>query len=152
MKRALAFALAFFLLCSGMASAQQVLLVHLPGAPVEAANRIAGAANALAAYLSQEVPDVTLDVQLFRRFADADAYLRGGDGSRVVAVVVEASFLLDAGAGGAFVPTHRLRRGGKGSSPQGCMVIPCFVARLDIESQACFPWMLCLPEVVGPVS
>ncbi len=111
-----ALALACFLLALALpVSAQQVLLVHLPGAPVEAANRIAVAANTLADYLSQEVPELALEAQLFRRFADAEAFLQGAAGERVVAVLVEASFLLDAGAGTAFEATHRFRREGLGT-------------------------------------
>jgi ABC-type phosphate/phosphonate transport system substrate-binding protein len=113
---ACAYALAVLLLGSAVLSAQQkVLLVHLPGAPVQEAQRLAEAANSLASYLSEQVQGLTLEVQLFRRITDADAYLQGADGARVVAFLVEPCFLLDLGAEASLVVTHRFQRDGKGT-------------------------------------
>lgn len=106
--------LAVLLLVTGPAAAQSTFLVHLPGAPVESASRLAEGVAALADYLSDEVPGLTLELQLFRRWSDAQDFLATrGDG--VVLVLADAGFLLDPNAAAGLVATHRLRSGGAGT-------------------------------------
>jgi ABC-type phosphate/phosphonate transport system substrate-binding protein len=107
--------LAAWCLASGApASAQDVLLVHLPSAPIEAAAHLAEAMAELAGYLSKEVPDADFEVRLFRRWNDADGFLTAS-GAGVALVLAEASFLLDRGPGSGLLPTHRLTRSGRGT-------------------------------------
>lgn len=110
MRRVILLALAL----AAPAAAGDVLLVHLPSAPVEAAAHLAEAMTDLAAYLSEKVPGGELEVRLFRRWSDADRFLEDS-GASVVLQLTDASFLIDQGPGSGLVPTHRLRRAGRGT-------------------------------------
>lgn len=105
----LTIALAFLLVAPALG--QQVLLVYLPGAPIESANNLADATAALTGYLAREVPEVTLEPRLYRRLADAETYLQGPEGANVVAILAEASFLREVDTD--FAPAFRFLRGGK---------------------------------------
>ncbi len=109
---------AIFLVASlcgaGAAGAQTTFLVHLPSAPVEGASRVAEAVSALGDYLSEKVPGLVLEPQLFRRWSDADSFLDSNP-ENVTLTLTEASFLVDLGASAGLEPTHRLSREGSGS-------------------------------------
>ena len=64
------------LLTAAAAEGQRIMLVHLPSAPVEAANRQAEAVTSLAEYLQQRLPEQKLEPKIFRRWRDAHAFLR----------------------------------------------------------------------------
>lgn len=92
-------------------AASGTLLVHLPSVPVESSNRLASAVTELRDYMSAQVPGLALEVKIFRRWEDADAFFRA-DPTSVVAVLSEASFLLDLPADASFVPHWRFYREG----------------------------------------
>jgi hypothetical protein len=95
-------------LLAASVSAQPTLVVHLPSAPIENANRLAAAATAFGAYLERSVPELELEVQLFRRREDAHRFLSENP-ERVAMVLAEASFFLDAPSV-RLVPSYRLVR------------------------------------------
>lgn len=101
------------LLLAAPGAAQDQLLVHLPSAPVEAASNLAEAMTDLAGYLSEKVPGTELEVRLFRRWSDANAFF-ADNGESVALLLTDASFLLDR-PGSGFAPTHRLIRSGRGT-------------------------------------
>ncbi len=62
--------IAFLLVSAPAAEGQRTLLVHLPSAPVEAANQQAEAINSLAAVLSQGLPDRDLEPKFLLALAE----------------------------------------------------------------------------------
>lgn len=91
-----------WLACASAASAGE-LLVHLPGADTQDAEDVAAAAEALAAHISREVPEVELDVRMFRRWEDAFSHLESGE---VELVLADAAFLLDRPPGSMIPLAH----------------------------------------------
>ncbi len=106
-----AYLLASFVLTAPLSAAPGALLVHLPSVPLESSTRLATAVTALRDYMSAEVPGFVVDVKIFRRWEDADAFYQK-DPSAIVAVLSEASFLLDLPAEEGFVPVWRFYREG----------------------------------------
>ncbi len=105
----------WLLLVSLMASsivAQDTLLVHLPSAPAEAANRQAEAVNALAEVLSARLPDRTIEAKIYRRWRDASQVLSGNP-ENVNLLLTDASFVVDASTGHR--PAYRFVHAGSGT-------------------------------------
>ncbi|MEM7353024.1 MAG: PhnD/SsuA/transferrin family substrate-binding protein [Acidobacteriota bacterium] len=95
-------------LASG-AAGQRTLMVYLPSAPVEAANRQASAVTSLAEVLSQQLPEETLEAEIFRRWRDAKEYL--STHSDVSLMLSDAAFALQAPEG--LEPAYRFVRQGR---------------------------------------
>ena len=91
------------------AAAQRTLLIHLPSAPVEASSQQAEAITELATYLSQQLPDTTLEAMIFSRWRDANAYLSEQDND-IALILSDASFALVAPA--EWIPSYRFARAG----------------------------------------
>jgi ABC-type phosphate/phosphonate transport system substrate-binding protein len=106
-----AYLVATWLFATPLSAAPGALLVHLPSVPLESSTQLATAVTALRDYMSAEVPDFAIEVKIFRRWEDADLFYRQ-DSSAVVAVLSEASFLLDLPADEGFVPVWRFSRAG----------------------------------------
>lgn len=94
------------------AAAPVTLLVHLPSEPIESAVKLGEAVTALGRHLSASLPGVEVQVQVFRRRADAEAYLAAHP-TEVGMILADAAFLLDLPPGSGFAATHRFVRGGK---------------------------------------
>ena len=105
----IALAVAQAIASSPPALAQRTMLVHLPSAPVEAANRQAGAITQLAELLSQGLAGEPIEAKIYRRVRDANRFLNDG-AEQVVLVLCDASFIDQLPAG--FVPGYRFVRGG----------------------------------------
>ena len=90
--------------------AQQSLVVHVPSSPIEGAGRQAAAVEALASLLSAQVEGFDLEPQLFRRLADAQAFLDASP-DRAVLLVTDAAWVPDLAARG-FAPAFQMRRDG----------------------------------------
>jgi ABC-type phosphate/phosphonate transport system substrate-binding protein len=88
----------------------QKWVVHLPSSPVESASRQAAALNRLADYLAKAAPGQGVEMQLFRRLADAESFLADKP-AEVSLVLCDAAMLLDLPSD--LTATHRLSRGGK---------------------------------------
>ena len=88
----------------------QKWVVHLPSSPVESASRQAAALNRLADYLAKAAPGQAVEMQLFRRLADTEAFLAEKP-AEVSLVLCDAALLLDLPAD--LTATHRLSRSGK---------------------------------------
>ncbi len=86
------------------------LLVHLPSAPVEAANRPAEALNAFAEYLAARLPNRDLELKIFRRWHDAEAFLVDPS-TDVTLMLSDASSTLDRSHG--LTPAYRFERAGR---------------------------------------
>ena len=111
MKRSHAALLAALLLAVSAATARgEILLVHLPSAPVEAAARQAGAITALAEYLAAQLPDRDLELEIFRRWGDAQTFL-GERSADVTLMLSDASSTLDRSHG--LTPAYRFARDGR---------------------------------------
>lgn len=105
---------ALWLTASGAsaASAQRTLLVHLPSAPVEAANRQAAAITSLAEVLSRQLAGDPVEAKIFRRWRDASGFL--ADNAEAVSLMLsDAAFALDGPAG--LTPAYRFLRQGSES-------------------------------------
>ena len=89
----------------------EVMLVHLPSAPMENSARVASAVTSLAAYLNAEVSALELEVKIFRRWQDADAFFVENR-SNVLAVLGDASFFLDHPLDEGLIPSWRFVRSG----------------------------------------
>ncbi len=89
--------------------AQRTMLVHLPSAPVEAANRQAGAITTLAELLSQRLSGDPVEAKIYRRWRDASQYL-STEGEGVALMLSDASFAQHLPAG--LEPAYRFVRGG----------------------------------------
>jgi hypothetical protein len=94
------------------ASAENVMLVYLPSAPIESASRLGEAVTDLGTYLNESVPGLGLNVRPFRRGEDATEYL-ATQGQDVAVVLCDSAFLLDLPPGFSALPSHRLVRGGR---------------------------------------
>ncbi len=100
-----------WLLAAAAAPAQQTLLVHLPSAPVESAASQAEAVAVLTDYLSRELPEVTLEAEIFRHPQDAIAYL--AENSEAVALTLsDAAMVSDFAADAGLEPYRRFSRQG----------------------------------------
>lgn len=86
-----------------------IMLVYLPGAPVESPARLGAAVTELAAYLRNRVPGLTLDVEAFRRGEDAATFLATA-ARDVMIVMSEPAFLLDLPAELEVIPAFRFAR------------------------------------------
>ena len=94
---------------ASVAGAQAILLVHLPSAPVEAANKQAEAITSLAEYLSQQLAGQPVEAKIFRRWRDANVFLAESSDS-VELMLSDASFALAAPAD--LSPAYRFVRRG----------------------------------------
>ncbi len=100
------------LLALGAATASrgEVLLIHLPSAPVEAANRQAEAITALAEHLAARLPDRGLETKIFRRWRDARDFL-SEQAEDVTLMLSDASSNLGLSHG--LTPAYRFTLGGR---------------------------------------
>jgi ABC-type phosphate/phosphonate transport system substrate-binding protein len=89
-----------------------VLVAHLPSTPEQTASRQAEAVANLARYLSENVPGVEIESEIFGRAVDAAQFL-AVDGGRVTLVLSEVSFVLGLPAEAAMAPTWRTIREGR---------------------------------------
>ncbi len=87
----------------------EILLVHLPSAPVEAAGDQAKAISALTEYLADRLPDRSLESKIFRRWRDARDYL-SKHSADVTLMLSDASSTLDRSHG--LTPAYRFERDG----------------------------------------
>ncbi|MDA8018351.1 MAG: phosphate/phosphite/phosphonate ABC transporter substrate-binding protein [Thermoanaerobaculia bacterium] len=102
-------------------AAQQTLLVHLPSSPIEGAARQAAAVARLASLLSEQVDGLSLEPELFRRLADAQAFLERSP-DRVALLITDAAWVPELARSG-FAPAFQLRRGGS-DSYRRLLVVP----------------------------
>lgn len=100
----------FALAMAHVAGAQQALVVHVPSSPIEGAARQAAAAETLARLLSAEVDGLDLEAKLFRRLADAEAFLAGSP-EQAVLMLTDAAWVPELPSHG-LAPAFRLRRDG----------------------------------------
>lgn len=105
-------ALTALLLAAAPARGQGVLVAHLPGVPVEAAQKVAAAVADLGDYLNGEIPGLELEVEIFRRWQDASDYLAASEG-QVVLFLTAPCFLLDLPVERRPTPRFRLVRDGR---------------------------------------
>ncbi|MEM7582286.1 MAG: PhnD/SsuA/transferrin family substrate-binding protein [Acidobacteriota bacterium] len=77
---------------------RNTFLVHLPSAPVEAANRQAGAITRLARYLSERLPDRTIETKIYRRWRDARQNLERQP-ENLALMLADASFVASESSG-----------------------------------------------------
>ena len=89
--------------CASPVAARQILLAHLPSAPVENPTRLAEAIETLAGRLSADATGLTLEVEIFRRYEDAASFL-DGHREEIAVVLAEPSFFL--GLADPPRPTH----------------------------------------------
>jgi len=89
-----------------------VLVAHLPSTPEQTASRQAEAVGNLAKYLSERVPGVEIEAEIFGRAGDAAQFL-AADGERVTLVLSEAAFVLGLPADAEMAPTWRTLRQGR---------------------------------------
>lgn len=125
--------LAGALLTSGSTASEAqtpVMLVYLPGAPVESPARLGAAVTELAAYLRTRVPGLTLEVEAFRRGEDAAAFLATAT-RNVMIVVSEPAFLLDLPAELEVVPAFRFARADRATHHK---LVVVKADRTDIQS------------------
>lgn len=90
--------------------AQQALVAHVPSSPIEGATRQAAAVTSLASLLSAQVDGLDLEPQLFRRLADAEAFLDRSP-ERAVLVLSDAAWVPDLASSG-YAPAFQLNRDG----------------------------------------
>ena len=96
----------------GVAAAEDgVLLVYLPGAPIESGTKLAEAVTELGRHVESRMPDISLEVRAFRRWEDAVSFL-GESGSDVALLVCDPAFLLDLPDDFGVVPVYRFLRSG----------------------------------------
>ena len=95
-----------------LAGAAEILLVHLPSAPLESSTQLATAVETLGEYLSAEVSGLELEVKIFRRWEDAHAFFTE-NASAITALLSDASFLLDLPPNERLIPVWRFVRSGK---------------------------------------
>lgn len=88
-----------------------VLLAYLPEAASSNPAELAQATDQLARELAAALPGRGLEAKIYRRFEDAEAFLRE-HGSRVILLLVDAPFLLSLPAGFEVEPRFRFVRGG----------------------------------------
>ena len=91
------------------ASSAASFVVHLPSTPVENAARRAEAIQQLTDALNRAVPDLQLEPQIFRRFADAEAFINANDD--VVLLLSDAAWA--AGPSADLEPGYSLVRNGQ---------------------------------------
>ena len=101
--------LALALTAGAWTASGETFLVHLPSAPVEAANRQAEAITALAEYLAARLPGRGLEPKIFRHWHDAQDHL-GEHSADVTLMLSDASSTLDRSHG--LTPVYRFERGG----------------------------------------
>ncbi len=101
--------MALLLVAFATTAAGETLLVHLPSAPVEAANRQAEAITTLTEYLAARFPGRDLEAKIFRRWGDAQDYL-SEHSAEVTLMLTDASSTLDRSHG--LTPAYRFERAG----------------------------------------
>ena len=97
---------------SSQAARSAAVVVYLPAAPIESANRLAGAVTDLGNYLGRRTSGLTLDVKAFRRAEDVAGFLEGS-GNEMALLVSDAALLHDLPRSVRILPLYRFTRDGR---------------------------------------
>ena len=106
--QAIVLALALLAGASPPACGQQILVVHLPSAPVAAAGDQAEAITAFVEYLAARLPGRDFEPEIFRRWPDVEDYLRQGSAD-VALMLSDAALAHDRSTG--LTPASRMGAG-----------------------------------------